>query len=112
LKTISTHNFEFFSKSTSISPQNKYHFSEKVSFTHRLPTIFHPYTRAPRYIPNNILGNFKLEMQQNNCQFEVCLANTLHSGQPFDLSFHGNNAVEAAISEFGKCVKRSHNYRV
>ena len=35
------------------------------------------------------------------------LENTLHSGQTFDLSFHGND-VQTTISEFGQCVERLH----
>ena len=55
----------------------------------------------------NILGNFKLDIQKNHCQLQVSLADTLHSGQTFDLSFHGND-VHTTISEFGQCVERLH----
>ena len=69
--------------------------------------MFHPYPQVQRYKPNNILGNFKLGIQKNHCQLEVALADTLHSGQTFDLSFHGNN-VQKTISQFGQCVERLH----
>ena len=72
-----------------------------------LPSIFHPYPQVKAYKPNNILGNLKLDIQKNHCQLQVSLADTLHSGRTFDLSFQGND-VHTTISEFGQCVERLH----
>ena len=121
-KNISTHSSKSSFKSDPIPKNNKHNLSEKFSsppisqphIKHSppglpgpLPSIFHPYPQVKAYKPNNILGNFKLDIQKNHCQLQVSLADTLHSGRTFDLSFHGND-VHTTISEFGQCVERLH----
>ena len=58
------------------------------------PSIFHPYPKVKAYKPNNILGNFKLDIQKNHCQLQVSLADTLHSCRTFDLSFTGMMCIQ------------------
>ena len=35
-----------------------------------LPSIYHPYSQFPKFKSNNVLGNFQLNIKENNCQFK------------------------------------------
>ena len=91
--------------SGNLSPTSNPHKKRSAPPGFLRPTV--PRTLCPKYHsyetntykPNNILGNFKIEIQKKSCHLQISLADTLYSGKTFDLSFQGNNVQKTTVPQ-------------